>query len=132
MQSPLKLKLLPLNARISSKEYSKKIVDGEPHILVDVRPSHHYKIVSLPRSMNIPLSGLEDRLPEISSALKKEQDAGGKDTGSEAALYVICRRGNDSQRAVEYLHKMGFSSAKDVIGGLESWAHDVDPNFPTY
>lgn len=130
--TPLKLKLLPGDSRISSKEFSKKIKDAEPHVLVDVRPSHHYKIVSLPRSLNIPLSALEDRLPEISSALKKEQECRGLDSGSGTGLYVVCRRGNDSQRAVEYLHKMGFSTAKDIIGGLESWAFDIDPNFPTY
>ncbi|KAF5948908.1 hypothetical protein HYC85_014865 [Camellia sinensis] len=122
--TPLKLDLLPTEARISSKEYKERVVRGEPHALVDVRPAHHFKISSLPNSMNVPLSSLEARLPEISSALKREEE--------HASLYVVCRRGNDSQRAVDYLHKMGFTSAKDIIGGLESWAHDVDPNFPTY
>uniref|UniRef100_A0A5B7BD30 Adenylyltransferase and sulfurtransferase MOCS3 n=1 Tax=Davidia involucrata TaxID=16924 RepID=A0A5B7BD30_DAVIN len=130
--APLKLNLLPADARISSKEYKQRVVNGEAHVLVDVRPAHHFNIVSLPASMNFPLSSLEGSLPDISSALKKEEERRGTDTGSGASLYVICRRGNDSQRAVQYLHKMGFSSAKDIIGGLQSWAHDVDPNFPTY
>ena len=128
----MKLNLLPTEARISSKEYNERVVKGEAHILVDVRPAHHYKIVSLPKSMNIPLSVLEVRLPEISSALEKEEEHTGTETASDVSLYVVCRRGNDSQRAVQLLHKMGFTSAKDSIGGLESWAHDVDPNFPTY
>lgn len=125
-----------MDARISSKEYHERVVKGEPHMLVDVRPAHHYKIVSLPKSINIPLSSLEVRLPEISSALENKDESKNKGkstiTDSNASLYVICRRGNDSQRAVQYLHKMGFTSAKDIIGGLESWAHDVDPNFPMY
>ncbi|KAJ1392484.1 Ubiquitin-activating enzyme [Sesbania bispinosa] len=124
---PLKLNLLPSESRISSKEYSEVILNKEPHVLVDVRPAHHFKIVSLPNSLNIPLSTLEARLPEISSALKKEEEERGS-----AQLYVVCRRGNDSQRAVQCLEKMGFTSAKDIVGGLESWAHNVDPNFPTY
>ncbi|PSS06116.1 Molybdopterin-synthase [Actinidia chinensis var. chinensis] len=130
--SPLKLNLLPTEARISGKEYNERVVKGEAHILVDVRPAHHYKIVSLPKSMNVPLSVLEVRLPEISSALEKEEEHKGTETASDVSVYVVCRRGNDSQRAVQLLHKMGFTSAKDIIGGLESWAHDVDPNFPTY
>ncbi|XP_059666439.1 adenylyltransferase and sulfurtransferase MOCS3 [Cornus florida] len=130
--APLKLNLLASDARISSKEYNEKVVKGEARVLVDVRPAHHFKIVSLPQSMNIPFSSLEGRLPEISSALKEEEERKCTKTGSGASLYVICRRGNDSQRAVQYLHKMGFTSAKDIIGGLESWAHDVDPNCPTY
>jgi adenylyltransferase/sulfurtransferase len=27
---------------------------------------------------------------------------------------------------------VGFTSARDIIGGLEAWARDVDPNIPTY
>ncbi|GAU25054.1 hypothetical protein TSUD_257480 [Trifolium subterraneum] len=124
---------LIFESRISSKEYSEIILNKEPHVLVDVRPAHHFKIVSLPNSLNIPFSTLESRLPEISSILKKDEEE--KDAVSESSappLYVVCRRGNDSQRAVQYLHKMGFNSAKDIVGGVESWAQNVDPNFPTY
>ncbi|CAL5402732.1 unnamed protein product [Camellia sinensis] len=113
IRTPLKLDLLPAEARISSKEHKERVVRGEPHALVDVRPAHHFKIASLPNSMNVPLSSLEARLPEIPSALKTEEEH-----ASAASLYVVCRRGNDSQRAVDYLHKMGFTSAKDIIGGL--------------
>lgn len=129
---PLTLNLLSPDGRISSREYSEKVAEGEPHVLVDVRPAHHYKIVSLPNSMNIPLSTLEGKLSEISSALEKEAKKRTLDGGSSASLFVICRRGNDSQRAVQLLHTLGFTSAKDIIGGLESWAHNVDPKFPTY
>ncbi|KAH0987247.1 hypothetical protein GBA52_014424 [Prunus armeniaca] len=129
---PLKLKLLQAASRINSKEYKEKLVSGEAHVLIDVRPEHHFKIVSLPNSLNIPLPSLESRLPEISSALKEKEEHQGTDSGSGGRLYVICRRGNDSQRAVQFLHKMGFTSARDIIGGLEGWAHDVDPNVPTY
>jgi adenylyltransferase/sulfurtransferase len=132
MQPPLKLNLLPNESRISSKEYSEIILNKERHVLVDVRPAHHFKIVSLPNSLNIPFSTLESRLPEISSVLKKDEEEQGAVSESSAPLYVVCRRGNDSQRAVQYLHKMGFTSAKDIVGGLESWAQNVDPNFPTY
>ncbi|GKC54686.1 adenylyltransferase and sulfurtransferase [Tanacetum coccineum] len=128
--APLKLKLLTPDSRISSKDYSEVVKKGEPHVLIDVRPSHHYKIVSLPKSMNVPLASLEGRLPEISSALNSTKES--VHDGSDARLCVVCRRGNDSQRAVDLLHKAGFTSAKDIVGGLESWAHDVDQRFPTY
>ncbi|XP_047341242.1 adenylyltransferase and sulfurtransferase MOCS3 [Impatiens glandulifera] len=124
---PLKLNLLSEDDRISCKEYYERFTKGEEHLLVDVRPAHHYKIVSLPRSINIPFANIEARLPEISSSFKNE-------TGSvhPLSLYVMCRRGNDSQRAVKYLHEMGFNSAKDIVGGIEAWAREVDPSLPTY
>ncbi|KAJ0790447.1 putative transferase [Helianthus annuus] len=130
--APLKLKLLTSDSRISSKEYDELIKKGSPHVLIDVRPSHHYKITSLPKSINIPLANLESRIPEVSSELKSVQESNGTLNGSDAGLYVVCRRGNDSQRAVQLLHKLGFTSAKDIVGGLESWAREVDPKFPTY
>ncbi|XP_077249733.1 co-factor for nitrate, reductase and xanthine dehydrogenase 5 [Tasmannia lanceolata] len=137
-QSPIstttraKLNLLPESARISSTEYKARVVNGEAHVIVDVRPSHHFEIAALPKSLNIPLSSLEHRLPEIHSALKKEEENTTLGSGQKPMIYAICRRGNDSQRAVQYLHKMGLTSAQDIIGGLESWAQDVDPNFPIY
>ncbi|KAL0886799.1 hypothetical protein Bca101_010782 [Brassica carinata] len=127
------LNLLPLESRISSKEFKEILQKKERHVLLDVRPSHHYKIVSLPDSLNIPLANLEARLNELTSALKEKED-GDVNTGSytNPSLYVVCRRGNDSQRAVQYLRDSGFSSAKDIVGGLEAWAADVNPSFPTY
>ncbi|GKD48004.1 adenylyltransferase and sulfurtransferase, partial [Tanacetum coccineum] len=72
----------------------------------------------------------EGWLPEISSALNSIKES--FHDGSDARLYLVCRRGNDSQSAVDLLHKAGFTSAKDIVGGLDSWAHDVDQRFPTY
>ncbi|KAI4388202.1 hypothetical protein MLD38_000555 [Melastoma candidum] len=130
--APVKLNLLGKDSRITTKHYSEIVRNGEAHILVDVRPEHHYKIVSLPNSINIPLSTLDKRVSEISSALEQERNQKADFEGERPNLYVICRRGNDSQRAVHYLQNTGFTSAKDIIGGIESWAQDVDPQFPTY
>ena len=48
-------------------------------------------------------------------------------------LFVVCRRGNDSQRAVARLCEAGVAAhAVDVVGGMEGWAQEVDPGFPTY
>lgn len=133
MQSPLRLKLLEPNSRISAKEYGDRLRNGESHVLVDVRPEHHFKIVSLPNSLNIPLASLDGRLEEVVSALKEEEHKqSSESSGADVQLYVVCRRGNDSQRAVKYLQEKGFPSAKDIIGGLEGWAHEVDPTFPSY
>ena len=127
------MNLLPQESRITSKEFKEILEKKERHVLLDVRPAHHYKIVSLPDSLNIPFANLEARLNELTSALKdKEDDHVNSGSCANPSLYVVCRRGNDSQRAVQYLRDSGFSSAKDIIGGLEAWAADVNPNFPTY
>lgn len=126
-RGPTRLSLLSENRRISSREYKELVDSGEAHILLDVRPAHHFKITAIPRSLNIPLDVLGDKLSILDEARKAAES-----TGREAALFVVCRRGNDSQKAVEYLNKNGFPLAKDIAGGLESWARDVDPKFPAY
>jgi len=50
---------------------------------------------------------------------------------------VVCRRGNDSQLAVDILNKhIGNESdvkcIKDVIGGLQAWTNTIDSSFPSY
>eukprot|EP00850_Spirogloea_muscicola_P016134 SM000129S26121 [mRNA] locus=s129:9637:13386:- [translate_table: standard] len=47
-------------------------------------------------------------------------------------VYVICRRGVDSQVAVQLLRQAGVCTALDVTGGLEAWATQVDSSFPAY
>jgi hypothetical protein len=50
-------------------------------------------------------------------------------------VFVVCRRGNDSQKGVLTLRKAlsGLRIAvKDIMGGLHSWAKDIDPSFPVY
>ncbi|MQM02242.1 hypothetical protein Taro_035011 [Colocasia esculenta] len=122
------LQLLPETARISSREYKERVDGCEPHVLVDVRPAHHYRIAALTNSISIPLPSLEEKLSAIDSAMKGIKQG----SSSHASLYVICRRGNDSQRAVKFLQENGFPMAKDIIGGLESWSQEVDAKFPVY
>ncbi len=47
-------------------------------------------------------------------------------------IFTLCRRGNDSQRAVKLLQAHGFAHVQDIIGGITAWAEEVDPSFPTY
>ncbi|PNT76436.1 hypothetical protein BRADI_1g48130v3 [Brachypodium distachyon] len=125
------LSLLPDSARVTCTEYKRMIDKGEPHLLLDVRPAHHFQITSLPQSLNIPLSVLEEKLPLLEISLKETMDTSAA-SDEQPSLYVVCRRGNDSQSAVQLLREKGFPSAKDIVGGLQSWAQDVDPDFPAY
>lgn len=52
-------------------------------------------------------------------------------------VITICRRGNDSQRAVDELKKYTqitdkVNWIKDVMGGLYEWSMQIDKNFPIY
>lgn len=55
-------------------------------------------------------------------------------------LYVVCRRGNDSQQAVQLLREMLPSYLtsplplviSDIIGGITHWSDAIDNTFPKY
>lgn len=51
------------------------------------------------------------------------------------SVYLLCRRGNDSQKAAQYL-KMKFTEdtlkIRDIIGGIHAWSNKIDNKFPKY
>ncbi|KAK5601626.1 Molybdenum cofactor synthesis protein 3 [Crenichthys baileyi] len=134
-----KLNLLSKDQRITVQEYKSVVDNSGPHILVDVRPTVEVDICHLPFSLNIPLSSLEQRKSEDIRLLQqriiqlKQQMA----DDHQPPVYVICKLGNDSQKAVQVLEKMSGSeldsiTVKDVCGGLMAWATKIDPAFPQY
>ncbi|CAL5026110.1 unnamed protein product [Urochloa decumbens] len=120
---------IPRNARVTCREYKRVLDSGKPHLLLDVRPVHHFQIASIANSVNIPLHELEEKLPRLRNALSEVADVS---HGRHRPVYFISQRGDDSQVAVHILRENGFPYASDVIGGLESWAREADPGFPVY
>ncbi|XP_008275081.1 adenylyltransferase and sulfurtransferase MOCS3 [Stegastes partitus] len=135
----LKLNLLSKDQRITVQDYKSIMDDAGPHLLLDVRPLVEVDICHLPSSLNIPLSSLQERKSEHLQLLQeriselKQQMAG----DCRPPVYVICKQGNDSQKAVQVLDKMSGSevdniAVKDISGGLMAWAKRIDPTFPQY
>ncbi|XP_018553323.1 adenylyltransferase and sulfurtransferase MOCS3 [Lates calcarifer] len=134
-----KLNLLPRDQRITVQDYQSIMDKAVPHLLLDVRPLVEVEICHLPFSLNIPLSSLEERKTEHIQLFQerisqlKQQMAG----DCRPPVYVICKLGNDSQKAVQVLEKMSGSEVdsimvKDICGGLMAWAQKIDPTFPQY
>nr|XP_057946037.1 adenylyltransferase and sulfurtransferase MOCS3 isoform X2 [Doryrhamphus excisus] len=134
-----RLALLSRDQRITVQDYKYIVDNSEPHLLLDVRPFVEVDICRLPGSLNIPLSSLEERRSEHIQLLQEHIRQLKHKTGgiNWPPVYVICKLGNDSQKAVQVLQKMSGTevdniSAKDVCGGLMAWAQRIDPTFPQY
>uniref|UniRef100_A0A671YA15 Adenylyltransferase and sulfurtransferase MOCS3 n=1 Tax=Sparus aurata TaxID=8175 RepID=A0A671YA15_SPAAU len=128
-----KLNLLSRDQRITVQDYKSIIDNAEPHLLLDVRPLVEVDICRLPFSLNIPLSSLEERKSEQIQLLQERVSQ----LKQQMAVYVICKLGNDSQKAVQVMEKMIGSEVdsitlKDICGGLMAWAGKIDPTFPQY
>lgn len=51
------------------------------------------------------------------------------------SVYLLCRRGNDSQKATQYLKKIFTEDTlkiRDIIGGIHAWSNKIDSKFPIY
>ena len=61
---------------------------------------------------------------------------GGADPGffqdPNQALYVHCKSGMRSLKAVQFLKEQGFKYAKSVKGGILAWADEIDHNVAKY
>jgi adenylyltransferase/sulfurtransferase len=120
---PVPLALLTEDQHIPIQDYAQKVHGKQNHILLDVRPALQYDICSVYPSINIPLSDLDSRLDELKTLIGSTEPL---------QVYTICRRGNDSQRALLKLQSHGIHNVKNVTGGVAAWAAQVDPEFPTY
>ncbi|KAF9429450.1 hypothetical protein BGZ76_001280 [Entomortierella beljakovae] len=115
--------LIPFNERLTCEAYNKIRENNVPHLLLDVREKVQFDICSLPSSINIPLKELPKQMEIIKERLAPNQP-----------IYIVCRRGNDSQPAVRLLqeHNITAGEIKDIAGGLEKWTDKIDPDFPKY
>jgi adenylyltransferase and sulfurtransferase len=113
------LNLLDESERISVESYSKTNRD---HLLIDVRSANEFEICKLENSVNVPIKSL--LAGKIDEELKTEMAA--------KEVFVVCRRGNDSQLAVKFLAEKMNIKSKDLVGGLHAWTRSIDENFPIY
>ena len=75
-------------------------------LLIDVREPHEHAAAHIRQARLIPLA----TLMEHAESLPKDRD-----------IYVHCKMGMRSARAVEMLAARGFTRVKNVSGGIDSW-----------
>jgi adenylyltransferase/sulfurtransferase len=85
--------------------------------LLDVREPHELQISALQGATNIPLGTLAAHLSELDSAEE---------------MVIFCKSGSRSARALELLVSAGFKKVKNLKGGINAWAQEVDRNLPIY
>lgn len=102
---------------ISATELKARLEAGEALHLIDVREPHELAISQLPDADLIPLGQLAARMHELDSAEE---------------IVLFCKVGTRSVRALEVLASAGFRKIKNLDGGINAWAEEVDPSLPIY
>jgi adenylyltransferase/sulfurtransferase len=90
---------------------------GNPIRLIDVREPHELEISKIEGAELIPLGQLAARLNELDSAEE---------------IVLFCKSGTRSARALEVLASAGFRRVKNLKGGINAWAREIDPSLPIY
>jgi molybdopterin/thiamine biosynthesis adenylyltransferase/rhodanese-related sulfurtransferase len=102
---------------ITAPELAVRLQQGNHIRLVDVREPHELEISHLEGATLIPLGQMAARLSELDSAEE---------------IVLFCKAGTRSARALELLLSAGFRKVKNLKGGINAWAREVDPNLPIY
>ena len=85
--------------------------------VVDVRDPDEYQIAHIDGVPQIPL----DTLPKRFTELNPNQQ-----------IYLHCKGGTRSLKAVRFLKEQGFKYVKSVKGGIGAWSDEIDPSVPKY
>ena len=102
---------------ITAGELAERMKQGKAVRLLDVREPHELQISQMEGAMLLPLGQLAARLSELDSAEE---------------MVVFCKSGTRSARALELLLSAGFRRVKNLKGGINSWAREIDPTLPIY
>jgi adenylyltransferase/sulfurtransferase len=113
----LKGRARPVEFDVTSMALKASFDSGENVVLVDVRELHEYELCHLEGARLLPLGQLPARMGEL-------------DKRSEIVVY--CHVGVRSTQAVSFLRRAGFSNVRNLLGGIDAWAREVDPGMPRY
>lgn len=102
---------------VTAGELSELLSGESPPRLIDVREPHELQIAALEGADLYPLGQLAAKLSEL-------------DTAEELVLF--CKSGTRSTRALELLVGAGFRKVKNLKGGINAWAEEIDPSMPIY
>ncbi|MEN4013628.1 MAG: molybdopterin-synthase adenylyltransferase MoeB [Bellilinea sp.] len=102
---------------IDPPELFERLKRGEKIHLIDVRDPVEQQVSALPGAVVIPLERLGNKVKEL-------------DPQGEYILF--CRTGVRSARGVRQMAAAGFQRVKNLRGGLNAWADQVDPDMLKY
>jgi adenylyltransferase/sulfurtransferase len=85
--------------------------------VIDVREADEYQIAHVSGVPLLPLSVLPQRFSELDP---------------NQQIYIHCKSGGRSMKALHLLRGHGFKYLKSVKGGINAWSDEIDPDVPKY
>jgi adenylyltransferase/sulfurtransferase len=104
--------------KISPAELKARLDRGDKFRLVDVREPDEWALAKLPGAELLPMSQF--------------QQHGVEELDPEEDIVVYCHHGMRSGRVQDYLKAKGFTNVKNLTGGIDAWATQVDTAMKRY
>lgn len=104
---------------IDCRSVKQKLDSQADFLLLDCREADEYQRVHIERAKLVPMSVIQERLPEIEAYKQRE-------------IVVHCHHGGRSLKVTHWLRSQGFSNVKSMAGGIDQWAVEIDPNLARY
>ena len=108
---------VPMDWDISVTELSARLGGESAPRLIDVRESHELAISAMPNAENMPLGQLASQISTFDAAEE---------------IIVFCKTGIRSRRALEIFTGAGFRNIRNLYGGINAWAREIDASIPIY
>lgn len=94
-------------------------------VLIDCREPDEFVIARIKGAALIPLGETRQRLDDIEDMVDQSPHA-------EPLVVVHCHHGVRSLRVAAALREMGISGARSMLGGIDLWSKQIDPDVPLY
>jgi len=101
---------------MSVRELRSLLDSGERFELLDVRTPEERAIAAIPGAV----------------LLNESEAARIEGLPRDTKLVLHCHHGGRSQQAAEQFVALGFSQVWNVVGGIDAWSQEVDPDVPRY
>ncbi len=101
--SNLKLQNLPVNVDVATVE---ELRQRDDVVILDVREDFEYNDGHIPGATLVPLGQIPNRLNEIPK---------------DKTVIAVCRSGNRSLQAANFLRQQGFENVHNMTGGMKAW-----------
>jgi rhodanese-related sulfurtransferase len=103
---------------ISAEEVARRLVAGDGLVLLDVREAGELALARVKGAVHMPMGEVPERVGELNAA---------------AEIAVMCHHGIRSQMVVNWLRQEGgFTRVRNVAGGIDAWAREVDERVGRY
>ena len=111
------MQIKPSLPEITPQELKQRLDENQAVFLLDVREQSEYDFVHLEGARLVPLNTLPQHLDSIPS---------------DKEIVVYCHHGQRSLYATAYLQQNGYDDVKNLTGGIDRWAAEIDPTLKRY